>query len=117
MLWWVLLGCAGGGIGADAPLSVSRGSPWADLALPEGRTVSSASAGLTVRTDDPPATADAAWDGALQALGFVVLHDASRGPSITRTYARGVERWALSIVAVAGQTTVDLRVLPPEATP
>lgn len=117
MQWWMLLGCATGGLGADAPLSVSRGSPWADLALPDGRTVSSTGAGLTVRTDLPPVDADAAWDGALRALGFEVLHDASRGASITRTYARGVERWALSVVAVAGQTTVDLRILPAEVPP
>ena len=112
MLLALILACGGDRFGSDAPLAVPRTPPWALLALPAGRDVASDGDGLTVRSEGTVDEVDAAWDAALRGLGFEVQADTSRGAMRVRTYARGPERWALSVTAREGQTTADLRVLP-----
>lgn len=78
---------------AERP-SVARTAPWSDWSLPQGRTVVSSEAGLVVRYGAQGAEGEApdvgaldgAWRAAIEAEGFAIVRDQSRGPRISATY-------------------------------
>lgn len=119
---------------AERP-AVSRTLPWSGWALPEGRTVASSEAGLVVRYgargtegEVPDVGAlDDAWRAAIEAQGFAVVRDQSRGPRISATYEEagpegltGEGRQLAYAVSAqeresARSVTVSLQVLPESA--
>jgi hypothetical protein len=119
---------------AERP-SVARTAPWSAWSLPQGRTVASSDAGLVVRygahgaeSEAPDVGAlDGAWRAAIEAQGFAIVRDQSRGPRISATYEEaGPEgltgdgrqlAYALSSQEHQGarSVTVSLQVLPASA--